>query len=433
MRVATEAAPRTQLAWLTIVPFMLLALAACLRLSGDIAGGLLLASAFLPIFASRELDADGKLAFAFLAVVFVHAAVAVVNSSFSTTLGADVDAVYFHDDATAFVQGLDQSWHVEIGNPTFTQLLALAYTVFSPSLLLGSAMSVVAFATSCVVFANILAAMETPRRAGTLLLFGLLPSGIMFLSVPLRESYEQLFLLIAIYAALQLRRRGARWIVPLVGAAGGLALWHMGLPIFSAFFIISAVAWAAKRDARLGSVQRVVGLVFGAVVVLAAWRLSGSAGALDAVANGQAFEFADNYRHFGTVVEARATYGMILDTSTPFSIAQTLPVVFFEYMFAPFPWQVGNLLDVDALFEGLLRLALIISAAVAWRRAREPLRGQVALLLWLYFGLQLLWAMGTVNWGTAIRHHLLGTGLLVAAGGPLLVETAARLVRRRTG
>jgi hypothetical protein len=32
-----------------------------------------------------------------------------------------------------------------------------------------------------------------------------------------------------------------------------------------------------------------------------------------------------------------------------------------------------------------------------------------------YFILELIWSMGTVNWGTALRHHIPSFGLLVIA------------------
>jgi hypothetical protein len=30
-----------------------------------------------------------------------------------------------------------------------------------------------------------------------------------------------------------------------------------------------------------------------------------------------------------------------------------------------------------------------------------------------YFAIELIWAQGTMNWGTAARHHIPGLGLLV--------------------
>ena len=35
--------------------------------------------------------------------------------------------------------------------------------------------------------------------------------------------------------------------------------------------------------------------------------------------------------------------------------------------------------------------------------------------------MEFMWAMGTVNWGTATRHHLVGYSVIVLLGAPGLI------------
>jgi hypothetical protein len=90
-------------------------------------------------------------------------------------------------------------------------------------------------------------------------------------------------------------------------------------------------------------------------------------------------------------------------------------------MFAPFPWQVGNIKDVCALLESMLRFALLFFAVSSWRRSSGEARSYYNFLFIIFLGMELMWALGTINWGTAIRHHVPGYSVLVLLGAPGLI------------
>lgn len=60
--------------------------------------------------------------------------------------------------------------------------------------------------------------------------------------------------------------------------------------------------------------------------------------------------------------------------------------------------------------------------------ARSP-AGIPRFLLILYFSMSLLWAMGTINYGTAMRHHIVPFWILVVLGAPPKLDRFARLFR----
>jgi hypothetical protein len=96
-------------------------------------------------------------------------------------------------------------------------------------------------------------------------------------------------------------------------------------------------------------------------------------------------------------------------------------MVFVEYMFAPFPWQVENAKDVWALLESMLRFVLLFFAVYTWRRSSGEVRSCYGFLLIVVLGLELGWALGTANWGTAARHHVVGHSVIVLLGAPGLI------------
>ena len=60
----------------------------------------------------------------------------------------------------------------------------------------------------------------------------------------------------------------------------------------------------------------------------------------------------------GSVV-GRTTYSIPLDFSSPYTTAHSYFLLYVHYLFAPFPWQIGNALDIFASMESILRMVLL--------------------------------------------------------------------------
>ena len=230
-------------------------------------------------------------------------------------------------------------------------------------------------------------------------------------------------MLLSTYWALRVRSRVSPLTVAgLLLAALGLGALHNGLVPYAAFLVVFSLFWGLGTGRAAGVIwKRTVLLLVSAAVlagVAASVQKMGGAGA--ALASGQALQYAQDYR-LHSVQEARAAYEVMLDVSTPAGAASTLPAVLVQYMFAPFPWQIGSPLDIEAMTEGWVRLALLVMSWRAWRRSVGEARSRVGFLFGLFLTMEFLWALGTINWGTAIRHHVLAYGLLVLTGGPGLL------------
>ena len=126
-------------------------------------------------------------------------------------------------------------------------------------------------------------------------------------------------------------------------------------------------------------------------------------------------------------VVTRATYYVPLDGSSFFTAAYTSLILYFHYLFSPFPWQIENIMDAGACLEAILRMVLIGFSFKYLCRAHGVQFRSLLLMLILFFSMSFMWAMGTTNYGTAMRHNLLSWWILAITGTPLLMEGLSRI------
>lgn len=384
----------------------------------------MLISSFLMIVFAREAREKPRVAFALFFVLVLHHLVALTNAYVTTTIGAEGDAIGLHEIAA----GLS----VTLKYTPYDQFLKFFYSLFGASHLFGEELSVLAFLISCFIFLKICRLLDLSEWSAPLLvLFGALPSMVFFGSVTLREPWQILFFILAVYYGLLFQLHGKKSGL-LLSAIFALAMgpFHVGLLVYAGFmiFIISYWLMYRNKDCLLVSKRRVV--VAGVLLIL---FLTGMLGiqlltqvhdytGLKSLSYMGIVDAVKSYRTGGMSIYARTNYAVALDASSWSSLASSTILIFLYYMFAPFPWQIENFMDLYAAIESLLRLCLIIFAIIAWRRAAGVQRRTFTLLLVLYFSMEFLWSVGTMNYGTAMRHHIVGYWLIVIMGGPGLIS-----------
>jgi predicted RND superfamily exporter protein len=84
-------------------------------------------------------------------------------------------------------------------------------------------------------------------------------------------------------------------------------------------------------------------------------------------------------------------------------------------------------MDIYALLESMLRFVLLFFAVSSWRRSSGEVRSYYDFLLIVVLGMELMWALGTINWGTATRHHVPGHSVIVLLGVPWLDSIYAEI------
>lgn len=363
-------------------------------------------------------------------VLAVHAAVAIA-SAYGEGIFRDPDSKMFHTNA-AFI-ALHGGFDFSPGAHFYRSMLGLVYAAAGPSLLLGQATSCFATALSCIVLSRFMDLLKIERhQAPVILVFGLLPAFVLIGTSTMREAWQILFFISAAYSLIRFRLK-AEPLSLFLGGASSLALGflHNGLLIFTLvmlpFVLFSRVGARAKL-----SLARLVGIALtgimlaglGAAVALNKLPRSES---LEAVSQGGGLEYAAQYREKGSK-GARAEYGIKLDTGSPLAFVASAGLLFVYYMLSPFPWQISTAVDVVGAADSWFRLLIIVFAIRAWRKRRPGAAASVErLLIGLYFMMSFLWALGTINYGTGIRHHIVGIWIPVLLGVPPLLDAFKRL------
>lgn len=417
---------------------ILIALAAVLAvplyyMSADWAGWLTLYATFGAVPLLLGFKRRFKLVMAIWGSLVFHHLLAVFNAYIAVLPGAEADAANFHRDASAIAA--IGGWDFGLGSRFYSTALSLAYSVGGPSHFFGEQTSVLAFSLSCVILIRMLELLKVERHhLACVLVFGLHPAMAIFTSVTLRESWQILFFMQSVYCLLRYRVSAApvSLLWGLLGA-GLMGCLHNGLIVYALCMVPLALFSRLGIRAKL-TLPRLVGIALTGTVAaaLAAAFLTGSlpyTPSLSKLSEGEALDYASTYRQRGEK-GARAEYGVKLDASSPVAFAMSLPPVYVSYMLAPFPWQIRSGMDLFAALDGWLRMLLLLFALIALESPPPgtPV-GIPAFLLVLYGSMSVLWSMGTINYGTAIRHHIVPFWILIVLGLPPLLDRAYRIFR----
>ena len=394
---------------------------------------LLLVMFLLPVFV-REFRNSARLTLAYWFVIFLHQGVAFVNEFFFTTLGAGMDAVYFHKGATKVSESLNWSLCCDrYGNiyGFFENLLGTVYWALGSSSLLGSQLSILMFALSCIVLVKIMGLLELPHyKVSTLFVFGSLPSMVFFGSVPLRESYELLFFMLITYFGLRmLSEKNIRvYGIFMVASAWVMGQFHSGLMIIGMLISALFFVWNPYPTSSLLSMKtRHLKIFFVTLVsligVIFLTRVQHvDLGVLSSVVNLDIWGSAIEYQHRTGTSPGRSTYIIPLDFSSFFTTVHTSFVLYLHYLFGPFPWQSSNIMDVGGSMESMSRMVLLYFSVKHWYYAYGVQRRLLMLMLILFFSMSFMWALGTTNYGTGSRHNMLSWWILAITGVPLLMK-----------
>lgn len=339
--------------------------------------------------------------------------IAIWNGFFGPSYGADLDALSFHLGA---VQNAASPMpdDIAIGH-AYIDFLGLFYYLTIDSLFLGSLLSCIAWLASALLLASCLRILLVERnvQVKALLLYGLLPSSIVFTSITLRESYQLLFVNLAIYAALRiyLHKRTRHWFTLLIAIAGAASL-HGALLAFGILLLAETLLLVSWRGRKIPwSKIIVMGSLAIAVLLYGLTLFQTIAYALD---DGLVSSY-ELYQNNLTTIDARTNYKTAANSSDFEGVLLFGSVGFIQYLFEPFPWHMTSAIDIVALLENIMRGWLILLAWKAVRIASGQKRRVLLFIVISYLLIEVIWSAGTINWGTSIRHHLPAFGMLLLA------------------
>lgn len=345
----------------------------------------------------------------------LHVSVAVWNGFFGPSFGAETDALGMHYHAVSISQNLD--WDdFKIGTMPYTNLLAVIYFFTFDSVFLGSLLSCGVWLASAGTLTKImrLLSLDRSHQIKAMLIYSLLPSSILFTSVTLRESYQLFFVNLAIYSTLKiyLNKYSVHWMW-LLFAIVGMSVLHGALFVFGVFIIVSTLMLLALRRSKGFPWVRFVYVVpFVALIVLYGFSLFTSVSySLD---DGLATS-VETYQQGGIVLDGRSNYKDSVEINGITGLVFFIPISLFKYLFEPMPWRILSAPDVEVFLENILRAWLIWKALSGLRNMPRLDRRPVMFVFISYLVIETIWSLGTINWGTSVRHHIPGFGLLLIA------------------
>lgn len=371
---------------------------------------LLAVVAFLIPFASPRVRNDSSTVKVVVILLIVRQVVSFLQVLVGPLPTVDGDPIGFN----AFA--MREPFGDSLGRNPYAMFLRSVYDILGASHLLGCEISQVGFSIGLVAFVEMCFLLGlSDRRSLPLFVFGLLPSVLLNTSVVMREGVQVGAFLCLVYGWVAIRKGRVFTGVAVCLVSSVLLIFiHNGFAPYLALVLPLSMLWATgTRPAVL-----IGALMIATLLVVGFGRgvldtMQEQSVALDRVMQGQGLEYIGGYQ--AKVNEGRSAFDVQLDTSSAARFLTTGPVVLVNYLFAPFPWQVRGALDVYGLLESFLRIWLATSAA-RYFLSKNKKDSSAWYILAMYISMEMVWAAGTANWGTAFRHRVVAWGLLVILG-----------------
>ena len=412
----------------------------------DLAGWLLLFSSFIVVMSFREVRKDRSVAITILFIVALHHLVAVTNA-YIVSLHGIGDTYGFILKASTSADLGEMAGEI-YGNNSFDyiRILSIIYMILGTSHFLGEELSVLAFTFSCIVFIKMVNIINVRRhRVGLLMLYGLLPAVMLYTSVALREAFQLLFLMLSVYFGLRIHikpMKGA--ILFMVISILLVGVFHLGLGMSAVVIVPMFLLWKPWGSSinkrynilrkRFVHVMLLIIFMSGGFycytteysttsTILAGFGVLKRENPIESVK-----ERVKNRSNTLKNVLGRTNYDNQVDFSSVGSIAKTIMLILTNYLFSPYPWQIRSFVDIIPGFEVLIRFFLIVFSIKALYKSQDPQRRLYGLLLLVYFIITIIFAAGTANYGTAMRHNIISYWLIVLVGGSGLIKSVTKFI-----
>jgi hypothetical protein len=394
---------------------------------GDISGIILtILMSFIIIF-SDNLKKDPA-SFKIVTLGFAtHIIIAIYNGYVGPTIGAGSDAIAFFNQGKMIAETGDIQF--KLGSDSYRNILGGLFYLFEPSLYLACVLSVAAYLASIFPLISICKALKYEKfQPHILAAYSFLPSMFLFGSIALRESAQVCFCIFAVKYFIQFySHKNIKYYFYALFFSFLMGMLHFGLLLFAGLMtlIVTLMNYNHSKNAYLfiksKSYTYILLITFIGIVLLSLPSLN-SFGIVTLVLQGDNLtEYTETYRSNLDNLNPRSGYELELDYSSPFSLIFSAFKMLFYYIAYPFPWNISAIIDIYACLEALWRCTLIYYSFKGWFIASGEVKKVLSLLIILYFSLASIWAMGTTNFGTGMRHNLTHYWILTITGLPYLI------------
>lgn len=340
------------------------------------------------------------------------------NGFWGPSFGAEADAERFHEAALDYAKILSNSsnfFEFEVGY-IYSYVLGVCYHLVGSSLFFGSMLSVLIWFFSAVYLKKTLnlLSVDNNNQLYAMLIYALLPSSILFTGITMREPYELLLVNISFFSALKiyLNKSLIHWI-KLFLAVGAMSALHTALLTLGLFIIASLVIMLLIRNNKGISILKVMFLLPLLLISLnkGLTEFSTQTYRLD-----EGIDVAvQGYLEGGLATKARTDYIDAVNIEDTTGLIMYIPISLLQYLFEPLPWRISELIDIGSFIENLLRFIMFWMFCFGGSQKNTKRSRTVLFIFVNYIFIEIIWSLGTINWGTAMRHHIPGSALLLIA------------------
>jgi|LakMenEpi03Aug12_release.lakeMendotaPanAssembly.Ray.scaffolds.fasta_scaffold98578_2 hypothetical protein len=336
----------------------------------------------------------------------------IINSFQNTLPGAEYDAITFHNKAVDIAAGwenidLSTGW-------IYSTLLGIIYRYTLSSIFLGCLVSVFAWFISAIILNRIIDILKIQDNHRTIILFlySFWPSAAIFTAVTLRESFQLLFINLLIFAYIKLFiQNKIKYTFLVFASIICLASLHKTYAVLSFFYLLIYIfGFLIKRKKIINIFLISIILIIIANFYLKAYHEQNLAN----ISLNKIFFYELLSTHINNMTDTRAGYrNEEVYINDNYDLIQYVASSIAYYFTQPTPLVHENLYDLLLYSENILRLILLIFVFLNLFKFMNFNYKIFILIFLVYISLELTWALGTNNWGTAIRHHVPPMGLLL--------------------
>jgi len=364
--------------------------------------------------------------------------VAFINAFITPTPGGGEDALGFHFVASEFAQtGDTEIYDLERIGWYYSLFLGYIYRYTIDSIFVGSLISIVAWFFAAILMLKILDFIKTSKteRLLCISIYSFWPTSIFYTSLTLRESFQLLLLTASIYYMFKFffRNFGILNLITALLAGAALSLLHSSLIIVFIAIIFSFILFKAFLQSKQFFAS--IGTYFILILItIIAPAISSFISAVSYSFENGLFEAIISYNE-GLINDAeifRARYRDAPPDSSFVGFATYPIIAFFQYNLEPMLWKIATPQDLLLSIENFARALIYITSIIFIfsNNFRENIH--FVLILLICFLVEGVWSLGTINWGTASRHHIPAMALISILGISLLRLYISRNQKNKT-
>ena len=307
----------------------------------------------------------------------------------------------------------------------YSQIIGVVYSLFGRSVLMAQSLSLLIGIVSIFLawsFTKRVWDDSTAIKVGWVL--ALFPSLILYSILPLGETYQSFFLLIAMIGIFNWVREGTnKYIFLAMFGFFGAALFH-GALILGALIFLSIVVFINFKIMIRSIITLHININAFIITIVAIFILQIfflSKIYIPKIGYFEDINLSFILSELNSRVLGGSSYGdwaRIYGDENILELVYTFILRFLYFLFAPFPWDVQKLSHIVGMIDGLLYLILVYLIICNRKRIwNDTFLKIIFVILFAYF---CMFALGVSNFGAGLRHRSKFFIEMVLLAGPLI-------------